>query len=262
MRRKFALFIVIVLLGILVTGGLWGPKLIEFFETEPNPNINIHDASLENEPFNNHTSRAVVYILVESKKEGSKITQQGSGVIVDIQAEDFYVLTNNHLLESLEGFEVESIKVVDYLNNNYYAETMITNQLEGIASKTYDLALLKVKRIDAELNEAFKTRLNVIPGAIVHSIGYPNNERSFTSGTFLQMERSHGLPFDLIAHDSYINKGSSGGALLDKNGDLLGINVRVLSQPDTEQFTKGYAIPLDKIEEYLKIFNLKLEERK
>jgi S1-C subfamily serine protease len=260
-KRKFGWFVVVSLFLILITGFLWGPKFIEVFERVQESNINVNGSNFENEPFNNYTSRSVVYVLVESVNGTSKVTSQGSGVIVGYDAEDFYVLTNHHLFETLDGFEVQSIKIVDYLNNNYYAESVISNQLEEIASVTYDLSLLKIKRIDTEIYEAFKSRITIIPGSIVHSIGYPQNERSFTSGTFLQMERSYGLPFDLIAHDSYLNKGSSGGALLDKNGDLIGINVRVLYTPETEEFYQGYAIPLEKIEEYLGMFNLRLEER-
>jgi S1-C subfamily serine protease len=263
MKRKLGQFIFLLCLGLLLSAFWWAPKLVDYVENLDfnNQEININNETAVNEPFNQYTSRSVVYVLVNhtSVELGTRKTSQGSGVVVDVDQEHFYVLTNFHLIDTDGGYSIDSVKVVDYLNNNYYAEIIITNQLEEIASETYDLALLKVPRIDTEINEAFKSRLQLTPGMIVHSIGYPGNERTFTSGKYLQLENSYGIPFQLISHDSYINKGSSGGALLDKNGDLLGINVRVLNDSTSDQFVKGYAIPLEKINEYLKMFNITME---
>jgi S1-C subfamily serine protease len=61
------------------------------------------------------------------------------------------------------------------------------------------------------------------------------------------------FPFFVIEHSSEIDHGSSGGALLDKNGRLLGINAAAMLASNDE-FLTGYAIPVDKVLEYIDLF--------
>ena len=145
----------------------------------------------------------------------------GSGVII---REDGYIVTNNHVIEKANKIEVT-------LNNNQtYQATLV-----GTDPAT-DIALLK---IDAEglpvipFGDSDKLRL----GEWVIAIGSPYDLRStITAGIVSAKGRS--MPNysgeykieSFIQTDAAVNPGNSGGALVDKAGNLVGINTAIYSQ--------------------------------
>ena len=150
-----------------------------------------------------------------------ELTGSGSGVII---TEDGYVVTNNHVIEGATNIEVT-------LNNNQtYKATLV-----GTDPAT-DVALLK---IDASglptipFGDSDKLRL----GEWVIAIGSPYDLRStITAGIVSAKGRS--MPNytgefkieSFIQTDAAVNPGNSGGALVDKNGNLVGINTAIISQ--------------------------------
>lgn len=142
-----------------------------------------------------------------------RLAGQGSGVVF---SKDGYVLTNNHVIDGAEKVEVvfdDGIK---------YPATVI-----GRDEHT-DLAVLKIEANDREITPMEIGNSDTLRvGEFVIALGSPFSlSSSVTLGIVSQKGRSIGLlPFeDFIQTDAAVNKGNSGGPLLDVDGRLVGIN--------------------------------------
>jgi len=140
----------------------------------------------------------------------------GSGVII---SPDGHIVTNNHVIAKSNKLQVT-------LNNNktYDAE------LIGSDSNS-DIALIK---IDAERKLpylAFGDSDNTKIGEWVLAVGNPFNLTStVTAGIVSAKARNLGKDQSFIQTDAAVNPGNSGGALVNTNGDLVGINTAISSQ--------------------------------
>ncbi len=142
-----------------------------------------------------------------------RLAGQGSGVII---SKDGYVLTNHHVVQ-----EADAVEVV--LNDG----TKLPARIIGRDPHT-DLAVLKIdapdhKFIPMEVGDSDTLRV----GEFVIALGSPFSlASSVTLGIVSQKGRSIGLlPFeDFIQTDAAVNKGNSGGPLMDVDGRLVGIN--------------------------------------
>jgi len=162
-------------------------------------------------------------------------TASGSGVIV---SDNGYIVTNNHVIENSDYIEV-------VLNNkqSYPAKLIGTD-------KTTDIALLK---IDASglpfVNYGNSDDLKI--GEWVLAVGNPFNLTStVTAGIVSAKARNINILSKQFAIESFIqtdaavNPGNSGGALVNTNGDLVGINTAIAS--NTGSFTGySFAIPVN-----------------
>ncbi|MEO8861495.1 MAG: trypsin-like peptidase domain-containing protein [Ginsengibacter sp.] len=159
----------------------------------------------------------------------------GSGVIV---SSDGYIVTNNHVVDHADGLVVT-------LNdkNDYKAKVIGTDP-------SSDLAVLKIEgRNFAHLDFANSDDVRV--GQWILAIGYPLNlETTVTSGIVSAKARNIGIndrnsnsPIEsFIQTDAAVNPGNSGGALVNTNGDLIGINSAIAS-PTGSFAGYSYAIP-------------------
>jgi serine protease DegQ len=156
----------------------------------------------------------------------------GSGVIASEQG---YILTNNHVIESVDQIEVA---LAD--------SRKVPAKVVGTDPET-DLAVLKVDVKDLPAITFAKTeQLRV--GDVVLAIGNPFGVgQTITLGIVSGLGRSHlGITVfeNFIQTDAAINPGNSGGALVDANGNLVGINTAIYSQnPQGASIGIGYAIP-------------------
>lgn len=142
----------------------------------------------------------------------------GSGVII---SPDGHIVTNNHVIAKSEKLQVT-------LNNNktYDAE------LIG-ADPTTDIALIKIESEDKLPYLAFGDSDNTKIGEWVLAVGNPFNLTStVTAGIVSAKARalSVGKNQSFIQTDAAVNPGNSGGALVNTNGDLVGINTAISSQ--------------------------------
>jgi len=164
----------------------------------------------------------------------------GSGVII---SDDGYIVTNNHVVA---GADEVTVTLSD--RKTYTAKVI------G-ADPSYDLAVVK---IDAN-NLPFMLYGNSMDAKIgqwVLAIGYPLNlDATITAGIISAKSRSLGLNHDVngnktMAVESYlqtdaaVNMGNSGGALINTNGQLIGINSAIAS-PTGYYNGYSYAIPVD-----------------
>lgn len=155
----------------------------------------------------------------------------GSGVIID--AEKGYVVTNNHVVENADEI---TVKLTD--GREFKAKKLGSDEQS-------DIALLK---IDPDNLHAIKIansdKLRV--GDFVVAIGNPFGlSQTVTSGIVSAMGRS-GLNIggyeDFIQTDAAINRGNSGGALVNLHGELVGINTAIFG-PNGGNVGIGFAIP-------------------
>ena len=169
---------------------------------------------------------------------------EGSGIIM---SSDGYILTNNHIINSTDSsvyYEVsEAAKVYVYLYNDKtpYEATII-----GTDEKT-DLAVIKIDKdglTPAELADSASVKIGEFAMAIGNPLGMQSSVTSgIVSAVNRTVESSDGNSFTLIQTDAAINAGNSGGALINSEGKVIGINTLKLSGTGIEGM--GFAIPIN-----------------
>jgi Do/DeqQ family serine protease len=157
----------------------------------------------------------------------------GSGVII---SEDGYIVTNNHVIEGADEIEVT------LHNNGSYKAKVIG------ADPSTDIALLQIRKDDLEGVSFGNSDLAEV-GEWVMAIGNPFNLNStVTAGIISAKGRNINIINDksaieaFIQTDAAINPGNSGGALVNLNGELIGINTAIAS-PTGAYAGYGFAIP-------------------
>ncbi len=157
----------------------------------------------------------------------------GSGVIVD--ADKGYILTNNHVVEN-----ADKITVTLYDGRNFTAKVV------GKDPET-DVAVLQIKA-DGLTALALGNSDALQVGDFVVAIGNPFGlKHTVTAGIVSALGRAgieDGKFENFIQTDASINPGNSGGALVDLNGDLVGINTAILSRGGGN-IGIGFAIPVN-----------------
>jgi serine protease Do len=155
----------------------------------------------------------------------------GSGVIVNA---DGYIVTNHHVIDG-----AQDIKVVFIDNRSVEAKVV------GSDSPS-DLAVLKIQAHDLPilaLADSDKVRVGDIALAIGSPLGLT---QTVTAGIISAKSRATGVSDgsfeDFLQTDAPINQGNSGGALINTNGELIGINSQILS-PTGSNIGIGFAIP-------------------
>ncbi|MFZ4454050.1 S1C family serine protease [Salibacterium aidingense] len=179
----------------------------------------------------------------EEDQEGSGANQgTGSGVIYKVEGDSAFVVTNHHVIEGASQVEV-SLSDENRVNAEIVGSDVLT-----------DLAVLRIEAGGVETTAEFGNSDNLNVGEPAIAIGNPlgtNLSRTVTQGIISAVERS--IPVDLtgngqpdwnaevIQTDAAINPGNSGGALVNINGQLIGINSMKIAQSSVEGI--GFAIP-------------------
>ncbi len=258
MRKNIIKFLILLLIigGIAYLAYYIGQNEISI-GGNPSENGNNTEDVLVDHQYYDQTAKSVVRIHVAFSKNDSTAHVTGSAVIIYADDVFYYAVTNYHVLVKT-GYESTSIQVIDYLNNEYEATSLVNSQILEIASDAYDLALIRFEKGMAIPSVEY-SNLTLTEGSQVHSVGYPGGVRTLTTGEMRGFIKVLKYPFQVIEHSSEINKGSSGGALLDRNGRLIGINASVLLSSN-DAFLTGYAIPIEKVLEYIDLFNINMED--
>lgn len=179
-------------------------------------------------------------------QNSSTATAEGSGVII---SSDGYILTNNHVVNSsssnsssfYELGKATKITVTLYNDTTEYEAKII-----GTDSET-DLAVIKIDQTDltsATLGDSSTVQVGEWCMAIGNPLGM---QSSVTTGTISALNRevtdSDGKIYKVIQTDAAINSGNSGGALVNSNGEVIGINSIKASGTGVEGL--GFAIPIN-----------------
>lgn len=160
-----------------------------------------------------------------------RVTNLGSGVIV---SEDGFILTNHHVVEAADEIQIA-------LSDG----TTLDAKTVGTDPET-DLAVLKVERKDLPAITFAKSESQRV-GDLVLAIGNPFGVgQTVTMGNISALGRSHlGINTfeNYIQTDAAINPGNSGGALVDGDGNLVGVNTAIFSRSGGN-LGIGFAIPI------------------
>jgi Do/DeqQ family serine protease len=167
----------------------------------------------------------------QQQQPPQRVQGVGSGVIVNSEG---YILTNHHVVDGAIEIKVE-------LTDN----RTFTAKLVG-SDPPSDLAVLKIDAKELptlSLGDSDKVRV----GDAVLAVGNPLGiGQTVTSGIVSAKGRATGLSDgsfeDFLQTDAAINRGNSGGALVNTNGELIGINSQILS-PSGGNIGIGFAIP-------------------
>ncbi len=178
--------------------------------------------------------------IVKIETEGNK----GSGIIF---SNDGYVITNEHVIKTSS-----SIKVV-LMEKDTYSATIVASDADR------DLAILKIQSEKSDFPAVeFGSSKDIIIGQMVLAIGYPQSYEligpaTFTMGIVSAFQTLEGDSRAWIQTDAAINLGNSGGALVDMQGMLIGINTEALFDDYTGEGVTclGFAIPIDEVKTFI-----------
>ena len=179
-----------------------------------------------------------------NRGQTSTASASGSGIII---SEDGYILTNNHIVSTSSSesyYEVsEATKLTVTLFND---DTEYEAKIIGTDEQT-DLAVIKIEKTGLSKAE-FADSDNIKVGEFAMAVGNPlGMQSSITCGVISAVNRevtdTEGKKYNLIQTDAAINSGNSGGALVNSEGKVIGINTLKLSGTGIEGM--GFAIPIN-----------------
>lgn len=188
-------------------------------------------------------------------------TSQGSGFCFYVQDGYYYVITNYHVVAEDPSYSKQSFTIEDYQGNVYTAYLYKNpNKQDSAISPEYDLACLYFKPSSTtNVKELTIASENPVIGDDVISLGAPNSQsNSVTYGKITEYrkitlddtsEDLSNVTFEVIHHNAYIDHGSSGGPLLNSDLNVVGVNYAGSSQTG-----EGYAIPAEKLIEFLNTY--------
>ncbi|SEU08880.1 S1C family serine protease [Paenibacillus sp. NFR01] len=193
---------------------------------------------------------AVVSIInhKEDNKEENVLDESslGSGVIYKKDKDKALIITNNHVIEGSGKLEVVTVD-----GETRKAELVGADKVTDIAVLSVDAAGINTV---AQIGDSSKLRLGETVIAIGNPLGLGD---TLTSGIISYTDRTIPVSLnqdgvydweqDVIQTDAAINEGNSGGALVDLNGKVIGINTMKISDTGVEGL--GFAIPANHVME-------------
>lgn len=178
------------------------------------------------------------------REQKEQSTSSGTGILIGQSERELFIVTNNHVIADAVEVTVEfcdkttavaEVKGVE--ENNDLAVVCVP--FDGLSFET-----LRQIRL-ASLGSSDDLKMGEFVIAIGNALGYG---QSVTVGYVSALDRevtAEGVTLDLIQVDAAINPGNSGGALLNANGEVVGINSVKYSDTDVERV--GYAIPISEV---------------
>lgn len=202
-----------------------------------------------------------VYTTSKSGRFGLETTtslKSGSGVIFYRNANCYYLLTNNHVVTKDADATGVSYKIEDYRGVTYDA----TNQIQVIASDPdYDLAVVSFAGPTGEnaLSAVSLGTADPALGSPLAAVGQPSGQKNAVTFGLAESYRVSDLheesgvssiSFPVLFHTAPISQGSSGGAVVDENLQIVAINFAEASDGDGA-FVYGLAVPISRVREFL-----------
>ncbi|PTI82631.1 serine protease [Staphylococcus xylosus] len=186
--------------------------------------------------------------LLKGKSSKAQEAGVGSGVIYQKNSDSAYIVTNNHVIDGASEIKVQ-------LHNSKQVDA----KLIGKDALT-DMAVLKINETKGTKAINFANSSKVKTGDSVFAMGNPLGlefANSVTSGIISASERTIDTQtsagsnkVNVLQTDAAINPGNSGGALVDINGNLVGINSMKIANEQVEGI--GFAIPSNEVKVTIK----------
>lgn len=195
--------------------------------------------------YNVTSNMSSFYGLFDRGTQSSEAQASGSGIII---SKDGYIVTNNHVVASSSSNSFYSISDATSLKVTLYGDdTQYDAKIVGKDAQT-DLAVLKIEKDNLTPAE-FADSDSVKVGEFAMAVGNPLDlGTTITCGVISALDRevkdSDGsATYRCIQTDAAINSGNSGGALVNSEGKVIGINTLKLSGTGIEGI--GFAIPIN-----------------
>ncbi len=173
-------------------------------------------------------------------------TGSGSGIILKISEDEILIVTNNHVIADAKKIVVgfDGMESEDDMVEATVKGTDSTKDLAVVLVKTKDVSKEILSHISAiEMGSSDDVRVGQMAIAIGNALGYGQSMTvGYISAKDRQVAVDENTTMTLLQTDAAINPGNSGGALLNANGQLIGINSAKYS--DTSVEGMGFAIPI------------------
>ncbi len=206
---------------------------------------------------------ALVTVENEYTASGRNMIAQGSGFIYKIENGRAYVLTNCHVAYAAGG--AQKLSIEDFQGEKHIATLYQKSPLSAPAiAAEYDLAILTFPYRGDSLKTIPFAEKAAIGGDEVISLGSPGNQsHAITFGEMVGLRsvnlsesapEESNVTFEIIYHTAAITNGSSGGPLLNGDLALIGVNFAGTEPAEGESFGKGCAVPLEKVQEFLSLY--------
>ena len=175
------------------------------------------------------SSVVTIYSYSKNLSYSNNASGIGSGVIF---SEDGYIVTNFHIISGSQNIKAR------LSTGQEYDAAVIGFDINA------DIAVLKITSEEVLIPINIADSSNLKTGDSVLAIGNPYGIGISVSGGIISATgRDYGNPYlELIQTDAAINPGNSGGALINENGNLIGINTKIFSKTGAYQGL-GFAIP-------------------
>jgi S1-C subfamily serine protease len=234
-----------------LVGGLFGRLTAEVTGALTSQKVTLTQSSGDDVPRGqiSKVADAVLPSVVSIQVTLGETGGTGSGVVID--ADDGYIVTNNHVISLAASDEDKSTLEVTFSDG-----TKVPGRIVGRDTKT-DLAVLKTdvgNLTEAQLGRSDDVRV----GQDVIAVGSPLGlNKTVTSGIVSALDRPVALSgegtdtnavIDAVQTDAAINPGNSGGPLIDFEGRVIGINSAIRSESGGS-VGLGFAIPVDEVTE-------------
>jgi len=197
---------------------------------------------------------SVVEVVVWGASEPSPFSPSregrglGTGFVWDSEG---HILTNGHVVEPRDDYGdrvfVDRIAVIFSDGSDFDAEVVGIDRISDLAVLKADVPAEKLKPLLLGDSDSVKVGQMVV--AIGHPFGY---DFTMTSGIVSQIGRTLystdsdlPIPGGIIQTDAYINRGSSGGPLMDINGHVIGINEQIYTDGGGTSSGIAFAIPVN-----------------
>lgn len=192
-------------------------------------------------------------VTTQKVKSGSAIIVKQ---IISGSTTTYYALTNNHVTYKTSGYSNVSYTVEDYKGETYNATCLYMDADYDLAyvkfefsQDDYDLGVIEIANSNPQAHEEViaigqpEGQNNAITyGAVEDYVDAPSISNASASES--------NVKFEVIKHSAYIASGSSGGALLDLDLKLVGINY-CGSTDENKEFLSAYTVPIQKVKEFL-----------
>lgn len=173
-----------------------------------------------------------------------EVPSSGSGIIVGENDKELLIVTNNHVIEASKDMKVAFID--DSVVEAAVKGTDADADLAVIAVPLKNISPDTMSKINiAKLGDSDKLKVGQGVVAIGNALGYGQSVTvGYVSALNREVRVSQNSTRTLLQTDAAINPGNSGGALLNMQGEVIGINAAKYSSTDVEGI--GYAIPISK----------------
>lgn len=173
---------------------------------------------------------------------GGENTGGGSGIIIGQKDNELYIATNNHVVEA-------ATKIMVTFIDGSEAEALIRgrNSSADLAVITVDTKTMSKEALSsikvAKLGNSNKVKVGQMAIAIGNALGYGQSVTvGYISAKDREIDVDQNTTLTVLQTDAAINPGNSGGALININGEVIGINSAKFSDTNVEGM--GYSIPI------------------